>query len=471
MGHGEVPEGLPRQNPTTSYWQVPPHTIADHRTTADLPTSTVLDTIIIGSGISGAAIAYKLLNRDPTQQVLMLEARTAASGASGRNGGHCRAGWWLNFKKYTTKYGVEEALKFDALEEGTVADIAAFVKQHNVDCDFANVEAADAFGTEEAWAMVQEVLRFRSDAYPASGRGRQSPKTVWTGQEADRHLGLNGLVGAITYPAHTQNPYLLVCSMLELSLDLGLNLQTSTPAYSINCLHGSESSETEARWEVETDRGRLRAKNVVLATNGYTNALHAGIASTGFLQPSRSQVTALRPKEGDLFAHPALKKSIGLDDLNSGDYFMIRAPHTKGQGDVLYGGGRFLSRPTTTDDTIVHDGVASYLHDMAPKMLGGSPERWEVSRDWCGITCYTPDSFPLVGSLPGEEGLWASVGMNGHGMAMAFRCAEALVDMIVSGTTPEWLPKAFRIERILETSQTEVKPAIESAVQDYPAVS
>ena len=90
--------GFPHPDPTTSYWQVPPHRIANHRTTPDLPTNETFDYIIIGSGVSGAATAHKLLSRDPTLSILMLEARTAASGASGRNGGHCRPGSWKSIR-------------------------------------------------------------------------------------------------------------------------------------------------------------------------------------------------------------------------------------------------------------------------------------------------------------------------------------------------------------------------------------
>jgi glycine/D-amino acid oxidase-like deaminating enzyme len=52
-----------------------------------------------------------------------------------------------------------------------------------------------------------------------------------------------------------------------------------------------------------------------------------------------------------------------------------------------------------------------------------------------------------VGEALGEEGLWMLVGMNGHGMAMAFRCAEALVEMMTGGGEPEWFSRAFRLER------------------------
>jgi hypothetical protein len=75
---------LPLPNPTTSYWQDPPDEIANLRSTKHLPGH--VDYIIIGSGISGASIAYNLIKKKPNSSILMLEARQACSGATGRNG-------------------------------------------------------------------------------------------------------------------------------------------------------------------------------------------------------------------------------------------------------------------------------------------------------------------------------------------------------------------------------------------------
>lgn len=82
------PVSLPRDNPTQSYWQDPSDEIANIRTTVNLPESA--DVVIIGSGMTGAAIAWNLLQNatDGTRlrDVVMLEARQACSGATGRNG-------------------------------------------------------------------------------------------------------------------------------------------------------------------------------------------------------------------------------------------------------------------------------------------------------------------------------------------------------------------------------------------------
>lgn len=78
-----IPVTLPRDNPTQSYWQLEPDEIADLRSTDALPDKA--DTVIIGSGITGAAVAFNLLSNG-ARDIVMLEARQASSGATGRNG-------------------------------------------------------------------------------------------------------------------------------------------------------------------------------------------------------------------------------------------------------------------------------------------------------------------------------------------------------------------------------------------------
>jgi hypothetical protein len=56
-----IPTTLPRSNPTVSYWQDPPDAISDLRSTESLPETA--DVVIVGSGISGASVAWNLLTR------------------------------------------------------------------------------------------------------------------------------------------------------------------------------------------------------------------------------------------------------------------------------------------------------------------------------------------------------------------------------------------------------------------------
>jgi hypothetical protein len=85
-----LPVSLPRPNPNASLWQYhPAPDLADRRGGA-IDETDVLSTLIIGSGVTGTSIAWHL-TRAPARErgrVVMLEARQACSGATGRNGNH-----------------------------------------------------------------------------------------------------------------------------------------------------------------------------------------------------------------------------------------------------------------------------------------------------------------------------------------------------------------------------------------------
>jgi glycine/D-amino acid oxidase-like deaminating enzyme len=131
MTQTRIPVGLPRQNPTKSCWQTTPLLIADHRTTRTPPSKTTY--AIIGPGITGTAIAYKLLQERPNASIVILEARQASSGATGRNGGHCRVRRYLDFKNYLEAFGKEESLKLEVLGEENVVNLGELVKELGIE--------------------------------------------------------------------------------------------------------------------------------------------------------------------------------------------------------------------------------------------------------------------------------------------------------------------------------------------------
>ena len=76
---------LPVDNSTLSFWRTDLHELDNHRSTEDLPTEC--DILIVGAGFAGTSVAYNLVKSDePLPKTVILEARQACSGATGRNG-------------------------------------------------------------------------------------------------------------------------------------------------------------------------------------------------------------------------------------------------------------------------------------------------------------------------------------------------------------------------------------------------
>jgi glycine/D-amino acid oxidase-like deaminating enzyme len=127
----------------------------------DLPAEC--DVLIIGAGYSGVATAYHLLDENPNPpSVVILEARQACSGATGRNGeldfshptqtkylrkleigGHLKPDLYFNILKYSKKYGVENAAEFARFEAANILAVKELVERENIDCDYHPTRAVD----------------------------------------------------------------------------------------------------------------------------------------------------------------------------------------------------------------------------------------------------------------------------------------------------------------------------------------
>lgn len=82
------PPPRPVPNSTQSFWRTDLDSLDDHRTTEKLP--QVSDIVVIGAGYAGASIVYHMLEKNKSiasnPSIVILEARQACSGATGRNG-------------------------------------------------------------------------------------------------------------------------------------------------------------------------------------------------------------------------------------------------------------------------------------------------------------------------------------------------------------------------------------------------
>lgn len=86
------PSPPPVPDSTISFWRSTPSPLDDYRSTPELPAE--VDIAVIGAGFAGIAAVYHVLNLCkargiPPPSILILEARQACSGATGRNGMLC----------------------------------------------------------------------------------------------------------------------------------------------------------------------------------------------------------------------------------------------------------------------------------------------------------------------------------------------------------------------------------------------
>ena len=440
-----IPPGLPRPNPTTSYWQDPPSPLASHRSTPDLPSST--DVVIVGSGITGACVAYDLLDHSTPPSVLMLEARTACSGATGRNGGHTKHASYHKFVDNMKTKGEEEAAKIARLEYNCMKAVHSFANEQGIECDSWEGDTVDVMydGGQlvEARNAVAEMKRVFGTDDPVSNY------KFWDAEQTRKTFLAEGSLGSVSYEAGSLSAYKFVIGVLDRAIKKGLNLQTETPAMQIVNLDGEQ-----VNWAVETLRGTVRAKILVLANNGYAANLYPALQ--GVIVPLRGHMTAQRP--GSLIRKTGLSTTYSFI-YEDGYEYMVPRPHgSTFAGDIMIGGGvtkapnAGVNEFGTTDDTTTDPTILEYLRNSTLSYFGSN---WGVdhpsgrmSKAWTGIMGYSADGSPLVGQVPNEHGLYIAAAFQGSGMVLSLLSAKALVTTMRgedNGKLDKWFPQSFRM--------------------------
>ncbi len=201
---------LPRQA-DVSWWMeeaLADPAFSDPPTCPPLDAGVRADVVILGGGYTGMWTAWFLLERDPSLQVVLLEAETCGSGPSGRNGGFCN-GLWEELPLLVDTLGDLGAVRVGAVAERSIDEIGVWCRERGVDAwhtPNGHLGVATSPAQEGAWRdLVDEAgrlgvlqgrfveldagrVRARCDG-PTFGAGLFTPRTA-TVQPARLALGL-----------------------------------------------------------------------------------------------------------------------------------------------------------------------------------------------------------------------------------------------------------------------------------------
>ncbi|KAE8441067.1 hypothetical protein EG329_005896 [Mollisiaceae sp. DMI_Dod_QoI] len=445
MGSTEPISGpFPSKESTTSFWRTELHELDDHRSTLDLP--GFCDVLIIGAGYAGITASYHLLCNEesaasPKPSVVLLEARQACSGATGRNGGHLRPAVYCRLTKWIKKYGVEAAEELAKFEFDHIEAIADVVQKESIACDFNLSRSFDIY-TEphEAASAKKDYLELK-----AAGVAKTTiDDIVFTdGEEAEKVSGVKRCIACIETSAAQLWPYKFMMALLSLTISQGLNLQTHTPCTTI-----SSSTTHPGKWTATTPRGNITASKIIIATNGYTSALLPEYSTK--IYPAKGICCRIVCPPSS--TPPKLSSTYVLRLGNgSGDYLIQRE-----DGSIIVGGARpnYVSNTSSwlnnSDDSTLIPNAAPYFDSYMQDNFSG----WEASGAfvdmiWTGIMGYNADELPSVGEVPGREGVYVAAGFEGHGMPIIFLAMKGVAEMVGKGKRYEevGIPRVYKTTR------------------------
>ena len=340
-----------------------------------------VDVAIVGAGITGIAAALRLA--ESGKRVRVYDARRVAEGASGRNGGFALRGGASRYDVARDTYGVERARDLWHWTERAI--------------DRMEELAGDAMRRSGSFRLAADTeerdeIRAEFEALCADGI-----EAEWVG-DLPGHLA-GRFEGGILHPRDAAlQPARLVRRLAALAADAGVEIR--------------EHERVE-------DVTALDADQVLVATDGYGHGLVAELADT--IWPTRGQVIVSEPIDCVLYDKPHYARQ-GFD-------YWQQLPDRR----VLLGGFRDVSILDELTDVeqmtaTIQDSLESFLGEL----IGETPR---ISHRWAGIFGLTQDMLPLVGRVPGRDGLWVAGGYSGHGNVLGFACGELVADAIVGETS------------------------------------
>ena len=426
----------------------------------DSPVPKTTKYLVIGSGLSGSLTAWSLIDSGVSgHDIVILEAREAVSGASGRNAGHVRPDAFRGFSAYAKVHGGEQAKKIIKNEKLVFEKLDAFVRERHVDCAFNSTTTFDVCLSSEFAAYEKESL----ETYKAAG-GDVSHVKFFEGSEAESRTRVKETVAAYEWPAGSSHPAKLTQWVLSEVVSKGVRLWTHCPATSVSKIPTSGAPKS-ALWEVSTPRGTVASETVVHCTNAYASYLLPQLSN--FVTPSRAQANSFVPSA-------CLSGSNAHSDTMSLRYSLhhfFSFIQRREDGVVVFGvsrGNPEWSQETTEsivtfDDTVYNDEVAATsakaFTTIFPEERVKQKRHGEgADHHWSGTIAMTPDSVPMVGEI--DDGQWICAGFNGHGMARIWTCAPGLVKLMSGESwSATGLPECFEFskERIERSAKQQLK--------------
>jgi glycine/D-amino acid oxidase-like deaminating enzyme len=377
-------------------------------TVEESPLPGTADVVVVGAGFTGLAAAARLASHG--KHVIVVDAGALGEGASGRNAGMVHAGVRRDLAFLERKYG--DAGR--ALHHASVEAYAFVAKT-------AATAAPDAMYAQTGWLHLAH-RRSRMKGLrreEAERRQRLGESTVMLEQAAlESEAPCRGFYGGmLTDNGASIHPARYLAGLARLSITNGAAVHPHTRVRSI------ESLGTGSR--VHTSHGDITAGDVLVATNGYTDA--AAPWARRRIIPIGSYIIATEPL-GDARAAGVSPQHRMMSDTRNFLHYWRLSP----DGRLLFG-GRTSFAPVSVQTA--RDRLYSAMIGIYPQLAGV-----RVSHAWTGNVGFTFDQLP---HLTRSDGVTYAMGYCGSGIALGSWMGTLAGEWIARGARPAFSDLRF----------------------------
>jgi glycine/D-amino acid oxidase-like deaminating enzyme len=377
---------------------------------APLPGDRDADVCIVGAGYTGLWTAYYLKRADPSLRIVVMEARFAGFGASGRNGG------WLSGlvpgdrNRMAKRYGRERVVAWQQALNDAVDEVIDVTGREGIDAGVVKGGtlhvARNRAQASRLAAEVEEERLWKVDGIAAL-----------TKDESAQRIQIDGVVSAYYNPHCARiQPAQLVRGLADTVERLGVDIYERSPATEIRA------------GRVRTTLGAVSAPVVLRATEGFTSSL-PGLRRRWL--PMNSSMIATEPIPHDVWETIGWQGRETLGDTAHGFFYAQRTVDDRiaiGGRSVPY---RFGSRTDidgqVPERTIAH--LTAVLHSALPQTRD-----IPIAQAWCGVLA-VPRDWEASVTFDRATGLGAAGGYVGHGVTATNLAGRTLTDLVLGRRT------------------------------------
>jgi glycine/D-amino acid oxidase-like deaminating enzyme len=378
-------------------------TVAEPVRGLDGPLPEQVDVAVVGAGFCGLSAARGLAKRGV--RVAVLEAETIGWGASCRNGGMVLTGMKLPVPTLIARYGRELVRRMYAASLDSIDLVEQIVKEERIECSFSrcgHLEVACKQSHFDGFAeSAAEIKReFNHDL-------RIVPKN-----ELDAEIGSKIYYGGMVDETSAGlNPAQFVAGLGKAAQCAGALLYDHARVLRVDPVW----TGGQRVFLVETSRGRISAKEVMLASGAYTTEATPSLRKK--VIPIGSYIIATEALPADLARQLSPRNRMIYDSKHFLYYYRL-TPDNR----LLFGGrAAFFPESEST--------VRESAELLRQGMIGVYPQlrAIQVEYVWGGTLDFAFDVMPHSGKI---DGMHFAVGFAGHGVAAATWMGAKLAGLI-----------------------------------------
>ena len=365
------------------------------------PVPEKVDVAVIGGGFTGLSAARTLAKRGV--KVAVLEAHTIGWGASSRNGGMTLTGLKPSMHTVIKQYGREVARRLFQCSLESVDTVEQVVREESIDCGFARRGHLLTANKPKHYEELEKSVEFMEKEF--NHKVRLVPR-----DQQREEIGTDLYYGAlIDEVSGGLNPAQYVTGLARAAERAGATLHARAR---VNRLERGGN-----RFVLETERGTVRAENVLVGTSGYTGSVTKKLQKK--IIPIGSFIIATEKLSDALANELSPKNRMIFDYKHYLNYFRL-------WDNRMIFGGRAAFFPENANT------IRRSAEILQREMVQVYPQLKDIKIEyvWGGTLDFAFDMMTHVGET---DGIYYSLGYAGHGVAMASYLGRTVAEAMLNG--------------------------------------